>query len=89
MIKLKIGRTRLRPDIEEDNKNKIKRRFLDTKNRIAIILKFNPEHEVVRTILDAVKRNVIELKTDNVAILNLSTLIEKKFSIRIVNAIKS
>lgn len=89
MIRLKIGRIKLRPDIEEQNKNAIKRRYLDTKNKISIVLKLNPEHEIVKTIFEAVQHNVIELKTDNVIILNLSSLIKKEFNIRITNAIKS
>jgi len=89
MIKLKIGRIKLRTDIEEQNKNAIKRRCLDTKNKISIVLKFNPDHEIVKTIFEAIQHNVAELKTDNIVILNLSSVIKKEFNIRVTNAIKS
>jgi hypothetical protein len=89
MISLKVGRLKLKHDVEQDNKSMVQNLNRKFRYRVAKTLGISPEHALVTTLYDALTRGVKEFKTTDRVLLNKSREIESEYRMKVINAAKS
>ena len=85
---LKIGRLKLKHDVEIDNRNKTINLGRKLRFHVARVLKVSPEHKLVTIVYDALTKGVKEFKTTDKVLLNMSVKIENELRMKVINAAK-
>jgi len=81
---LRVRRLLLKPDIIRLNRHRIKENDRKVFYNVVRMMKLPIDDKIVQDLYCAIKRGVKLLKTNNVILLNLSSVIKNKFNLRII-----